>query len=485
MLCVLAPHHSLLSSPATLPLNPRPAPKSLAPSLVASKRSTPAADLSTKASDTVPPVRKDLPEDCIYEILAHVLALTRTEATRTLVALSLVSSAWRDPSQRLLFRQPHLPSSTYKHRTHFNSTLTTYSRMLLLKNTLEAHPHLASSVQSLAFGPWSTAVKQEATHDRPSGSKLAIDLLRLVPTLCPQLRALSWPGVVISDKVDASSALQRLPPTIETLHLGDGSSDRDMDLALKYLDPALRREFGSARWSVGEVGAVLARWPSLRKVVLMETLLSRGEDEWGLSAESARWSCELEEFELALGGQSVLALGDLERILGGSRDSLRRLSITEHQLHPQVLINYLTSSGSALTHLSTTTNALHSSPLLLSAVASSCASLRHLSLGSFLNLSDALQPLSRLRHLETLSLKTVSTLVSQPTELLKTIARDLRGFARLKKVYLEVSSDYGRGFGREVTVERRVWRGGRWLDWAEREMRMEGDIEVELRYYKR
>lgn len=430
----------------------------------------------------------ELPEDCIYEILSHVLVFTPADATRTLAALSLVSSAWRSPSQRLLFRQPHLPSSSHKNRTQLNCTLTTYPRMELLKNSLQAHPHLASSVQSLALGAWSTAVKQEATHDRPSSSKLTVDLLRLIPSLCLQLRTLSWPGVVIADKVEASFALQRLPPTIDTLHLGDGSSDRDMDRALKYLDPALRQEFGSAHWSVKEVGAVLSGWPRLRKVVLREVLLSRSENEWGVSSESSRWSCALEEFELALAGQAVLPLGDLERMLDSSRVSLRRLTIAENQLHPHVLINYLTSSGSSLTHLSTTTNALHSSPFLLSAVTSSCASLRHLSLGSFLNLSDALQPLIRLRHLESLSLKTVSELVlavSQPSELLKRIAQDLRGFARLKRVKLEVSSEYGRGSGRKVTVERRVWRGGRWLDWGERELRVEGDIEVELRYYGR
>lgn len=290
--------------------------------------------------------------------------------------------------------------------------------------------------------------------------------------------------MVIADKAEALSALQRLPPTIDTIQLGDGSSDRDMDLALKYLDPALKQEFGSAHWSVEEVGTVLRAWPSLRKVMLRE-VLSRGEEEWGISSALSRWSCQLEEFELALAGQAVLPLGDLERMLDSSRDSLRRLAVAEHQLHPHVLIAYLTASGSSLTHFTTTTDALQSSPLLLTALASSCTSLRHLSLGSFIRLSDALQPLTRLAQLETLSLKTVSPLVSEPTELLKTIARDLRGFAGLRSVYLEVRSEFGRELGREVTVERRVWREGRWLDWAERTVRRKGDVKVELRCCRR
>lgn len=369
--------------------------------------------------------------------------------------------------------------------------------MQLLKDSLQAHPHLASSVQSLALGAWSTAVKQEATYDRPSNSRLTIELLHLIPSLCPRLRTLSWPGVVIADKAEAFSALQGLPPTIETLHLGDGSSDRDMSSALKYLEPALRQEFGSAHWSIEQVGAVVNTWPSLRKVVLREVLLPpQVEEEWCISSASSAWTCQLEEFELALGAgpaSAMLELGDLELMLHGSRDSLRRFTVAEDQLSPQVLIAYLTSFGSSLTHLTTsiTTNRLDSSEspplLLLSTIASSCPSLRHLSLvGTFPDLSETLAPLTRLAQLETISLKLklISALdtTANPSELVQMMARDfkLRGkLAKLRSMYLEVSSESAR----KVKVECRVWRRGRWLDWAEQgEVKRAGDVEVELRY---
>lgn len=390
----------------------------------------------------------------MYCILDEVISMP--EASHTLLSLSLVSTSFRGPAQHLLFRRPSLPP-TPEPRARRPDTLSTYPRILLLKQSLEARPDLAAKVHVLDFGVWSTRIATEVSVDRRIASALQVDLLKLCPTACPNLREISWPGVVKLHSADALLALQHLA-NVETLRFGDVTSSnqsQEDDSWLKNLDPAFSEQFGSARPTVQQVGRVVSRWPRLRKLVLAEPMQEK--EEWE-SAEGEAWSCELESLEVA-GGEYTIA--ELEQILGASRDSLRRLTVAEHQLSPQDLFRLLAAYGAGLNHLTLgtpSTPALLSHPLLLSTITKHCAHLRHLSIAALVDPFDALRTLARLPHLETVKLAASA----QEGQLDEDIMRELRMLPCLRELELEWVENEVEG----VRMDRRISRweklSGRW-----------------------
>jgi hypothetical protein len=424
-----------------------------------------------------------LPIDIIHAILESISTFSPAEATHCYLSLALVASSWREPAQLHLFRRPFLPSPPASNAPgRFRHPLHTYPRLLLLKETLETRPHLAASVQSLSLGLWTTSIKRETARDRRLSSRLAVEILQLCPSLCPNLRELSWPGVVRLDKAEAAQALQRLHG-IEVLRFGDGVQRADADPWIINLDPTIREEWGSARWSIREVGEMMEHWPRLRKVVLGERMMSRSEWEVGGESMITGWSCELESFELALGRHSMLPKGELQRLLKGSQKSLRRLKITEHQLPLEDLIDYLFTSASRLTHLSTLTNDLHTPCSLLPAIEHHCHSLRYLSLGSPMAPSHALRQLASLTALESLKLRWSNG--SPPTLSVEAVyseaGEDVGNFASLRKVEVEILHygfmEYNLAQGE---YERLTWREGEWKRDVEGGWRP-GDVEMVVR----
>lgn len=257
----------------------------------------------------------------------------------------------------------------------------------------------------------------------------------------------------------------------------------DADPWIINLDAAIREEWGSARWSIKEVGEMIGHWPRLRKVVLGERMMSRSEGKVGDEATIAGWTRELESFELALGRHSVLPKGELQRLLGGSKASLRYLKITEHQLPAGELIDYLSTSGSQLTHLSTVTNDLHTPCTLLPSIQQHCHSLRYISLGSPVAPSDGLRQLASLPALESLKLRWSNG--CPPALSVESVyldaAEEVGKSASLRKIEMEILyhgfMDYNLAEGEH---ERLTWRAGEWTKDVEGGWRP-GDVEMIVR----
>ncbi|ORY88339.1 hypothetical protein BCR35DRAFT_351146 [Leucosporidium creatinivorum] len=427
-------------------------------------------------------IASQLPVDIIYGILEAISTISPAEATHTYLSLALVSSSWREPAQLHLFRRPYLPSPPLSNSPSPSlNPLRTYPRLVLLKETLQSHPHLAASVQSLSLGLWTTNIKREAAHDRRLSSHLAVEILKLCPSLCPNLRELSWPGVVRFDKAEAAQALRHLPG-IEVLHFGEGSQKSDADPWIINLDAAVREEWGSARWSIKEVGEMMEHWPRLRKVVLGERMTSRSEGEAGEYSTDVGWNCELKSFELALGRHSALPKGELRRLLRGSKESLRHLKVTEHQLLPGELIDYLSTAGSRLTHLSTNTNDLHTLSDLLPPIELHCNSLRYLSIGSIVPPGLCLLCLASHSALESVKLKWSNRIFhTSIDEVFESVGGEVEKFEHLRKVEVELLHyRQAMGYSEKDEIETRIWRGGEWVRGYEGGWRP-GDVEVIVR----
>ncbi|GAA5900887.1 hypothetical protein JCM5296_002207 [Sporobolomyces johnsonii] len=330
-----------------------------------------------------------LPIDVIHLIVKAVAAFPPVVATRALLSLSLVSHSWLIAAQPALYRSPF-----FSFDAPDTTPPRTYSRLSSFLATLVARPDLAKTVRAFELGTYSARCQAEANVDRRLVSRMSLELVRA----CANLRELSFPFVTMADKFDLVFALRRLE-NLEVFTFGEGAST--IDPWVINIDAAVRDEWGSARWTMDDFRSLGQCWSRLRSVVLQARVrvLDRHDE-----AEHVGW--QLESFELALIRNARVGISYLDRLLSGSRTSLRHLTLKEHQVHSADLVQLIETYGPTLEYLATTSADQHNPNLpLLAAIATHCPNLGVLKLGSPVDdLLPALTTLARLRNLRHLHL---------------------------------------------------------------------------------
>ncbi|GAA5965239.1 hypothetical protein JCM21900_003394 [Sporobolomyces salmonicolor] len=311
-------------------------------------------------------VASKLPIDVIHVIVKAVAALPPVIATRALLSLCLVSHSWLVVAQPALYHSPY-----FSFDAPDTTPPRTYSRLSSFLATLVSRPDLAKTVRAFELGTYTARCQAEAKVDRRLVSRMSLELVRT----CANLREVSFPFVTMMDKSDLVLALRRLE-NLEAFTFGEGAST--VDPWVINVNPAILDEWGSARWTMDDFRSLGQCWPRLRRVVLQARVrvLDRPDER-----EHVGW--QLECFELALIRNAKVGISYLDRLLSGSRTSLRRLTLKEHQIHSADLVQLLETYGPMLEHLATSSADQHHPNLpLLEAIATHCPRLRVLELGS-------------------------------------------------------------------------------------------------------
>ncbi|BGP03068.1 hypothetical protein RTBOTA2_005677 [Rhodotorula toruloides] len=353
-----------------------------------------------------------LPVDACQHICDAVRRLPPAVATSTLYALSLVSKTWSTAAQSALHHTPFLT---------FDAPDTvpprTFARLETLLRTLGTRDNLARSVRELDIGRWTARCSSEAKVDRRRISAIAVKIV----AACPALKVLSLPFVVQADKKDLVVALKRLSQ-LERFTVDEDTATADPWII--NIDVSIKEEWGKAIWTIADLAALAPSWPRIKVLELYSAVHS------GQGDVVVDW--QLDEFTLYLNQNVKLGFTYLNRLLHGSRGSLRRLNIQEHRLEPGALARFLEEYGGTLDTLTTfTADYFTVDETLPVAIATHCPNLSILFLDTPIpDLADALSQLSRLRHLRSVLLHTVFATRLDRDQVLET----LRSFRSLKSL---------------------------------------------------
>jgi hypothetical protein len=248
---------------------------------------------------------------------------------------------------------------------------------------------------------------------------------------CTNLRTLSVPFVTQVDKPDLLVALHSLS-SLNSFTFGEGATTETPWVV--NVDVDIKDEWGTAVWTRGDFAELASSWKSLRRFVLEARIRVPDKDP------VIPWQ-RLESFKLALIKNVKVSFSYLDKLLSTCRttNSLRHLSLKEHQLLPSDLIPLLEAYGASLETLETTTaDRFTSNDALFSTLSSSCPNLHSLRLGTpIYDLPLVFNELSQLPHLRRLTLDTVLLQrfegTSCPT---RSLAEQLRRFPQLKRLSL-------------------------------------------------
>ncbi|KAK4057450.1 hypothetical protein OIO90_001519 [Microbotryomycetes sp. JL221] len=351
------------------------------------------SDAYSNESTGAPSRFSQLPvEISLYLLNTISTSFDHDSRTTTLWALSLTSRVWSRLASVELYRHPHLftteqPSSRRSPFTRFEQ----FCRMI------DTQQDLADTVRELPLGEWAPHLRRQAKFDRRQASRMSVELVKR----CHNVQSLNFPGVVMLDRGDLYSALFGLK-NLSTLSLGQGLSTAE-DPWVVHLDAMLQEHWASARWSVAEIGSLIDSWPNLKHIRLNARLMERTTGNPDTTPKP--WTCQLESFEFDLIKNARVSFAYLDRLLLGSSHSLRRLRVCEHQLEAHELARLIETYGPNLTTLETTTSDLHQRSTLLDTITSSCHHLEHLVLGSPVDPREALEALSTLSNLKSVSLE--------------------------------------------------------------------------------
>lgn len=294
---------------------------------------------SSLASLPAPSPPASLPLDIVPLILPHL-------DRHSLLDLCLLPP-WNHTTQRYLHRAPSFPQPpSTPHRptptSRESSLVSTHRRVELLHRTLASRPDLAEGVKILdCMGSWSYNMKEEATVDRKEISSVQLRLL----SLCPNLVSLDYPGVTIADASQLEDIVGSLG-RLETLVMGDGLNNRDPWIV--NVDMDIRDAYGSAEGSMESLGRIVSRLGKLQSLRIGAALLDGGDTS---SKADAGLSCALTGFTLCLAQHYRVDASYFGRILAGSRRSLRKLVVAEHQILPGELATVLGEFGGGLEQL--------------------------------------------------------------------------------------------------------------------------------------
>lgn len=215
---------------------------------------------------------------------------------------------------------------------------------------------------------------------------------------CTNLRTLTVPFVTQADKPDLLHALRQLT-SLETFTFGEGATTETPWVV--NVDVDIKDEWGTAVWIRGDFASL--SWKRLRRFRLEARIRVLDSDP------PIPW--QLESFELALRKNVKVSGTYLDKLLSNCRttNSLRHLSLKEHQLLPSEIAPLLEVYGASLETLETTTADLFTpNNALFSSIPSSCPSLVSLRLGTpVYDLPFVLDNLAELPHLRRLALDTV------------------------------------------------------------------------------
>lgn len=251
---------------------------------------------------------------------------------------------------------------------------------------------------------------------------------------CSNVQVLNFPGVTNSHSGELERVLLSLE-RVEELRFGEGVDGDDPWII--NLDPAIRDQFGTARWGFEQMKRISEspNWSKLRVLRLTSRIRSPP-----LGSQTAFEGVGLEEFDWGVKRGTPVNSDYLMRILKGCKEkkTLKKLKVMEHQIMLGGLSTILEEVGENLQELHVGTKDRFSfTGILENGIVGNCPNLLRLTLETPLDLNqDAFSLLSLLPTLEEVELRTIRACSLESGEL----ERGIKSLPRIQTVALPLNA---------------------------------------------